>query len=151
MLLGSCTALITLAFSVKLHTSLPIIRQLSILVSNVRSVCPSTELKEAVEDVLPSLVDQGVTVLLMTKHCDTPGLQSFSDKVDEASDAPLPQSLRSHITFKSPAVYIYTSGTTGIRVAAFTCFVFQYDGINWTQQHTTGLLSSRLCCSCLVF
>ncbi|XP_031702531.1 very long-chain acyl-CoA synthetase-like [Anarrhichthys ocellatus] len=76
------------------------------------------ELKEAVEDVLPSLKEQGVTVLLMTKHCDTPGIESFSDKVDEASDASLPRSLRSHITFKSPAVYIYTSGTTGLPKAA---------------------------------
>ncbi|XP_026233362.1 hsFATP2a_ACSVL_like domain-containing protein [Anabas testudineus] len=78
----------------------------------------ASELKEAVEDVLPSLLEQGVTVLLMTKHCDTPGVQSFSDEVDEASDAPLPRSLRSHITFKSPAVYIYTSGTTGLPKAA---------------------------------
>ncbi|XP_054467913.1 long-chain fatty acid transport protein 2 [Anoplopoma fimbria] len=78
----------------------------------------AAELKEAVEDVLPSLREQGVTVLLMTKHCDTPGIESFSDKVDEASDAPLPRSLRSHITFKSPAVYIYTSGTTGLPKAA---------------------------------
>ncbi|XP_070764986.1 long-chain fatty acid transport protein 2-like [Enoplosus armatus] len=76
------------------------------------------ELKEAVEDVLPSLIEQDVTVLLMTKHCDTPGMASFSDKVDKASDAPLPRSLRSHITFKSPAVYIYTSGTTGLPKAA---------------------------------
>lgn len=72
------------------------------------------ELKEAVEDVLPSLTEPGVTVLLMAKHCDTPGIESFWDKVDEASDSPPPQSLRSDITFKSPAVYIYTSGTTGI-------------------------------------
>uniref|UniRef100_A0A3B4ZXM7 long-chain-fatty-acid--CoA ligase n=1 Tax=Stegastes partitus TaxID=144197 RepID=A0A3B4ZXM7_9TELE len=78
----------------------------------------AAELKEAVEDVLPSLMDQGVTVLLMTKHCDTPGIEGFSDKVDEASDAPLPRSLRSHMTFKSPAVYIYTSGTTGLPKAA---------------------------------
>ncbi|XP_071345127.1 long-chain fatty acid transport protein 2 [Trachinotus anak] len=78
----------------------------------------ASELKDAVEDVLPSLTEQGVTVLLMTKHCDTPGIESFSDKVDEASDAPLPRSLRSHITFKSPAVYIYTSGTTGLPKAA---------------------------------
>uniref|UniRef100_A0A8P4FXD4 long-chain-fatty-acid--CoA ligase n=1 Tax=Dicentrarchus labrax TaxID=13489 RepID=A0A8P4FXD4_DICLA len=76
------------------------------------------QLKEAVEDVLPTLTEQGVAVLLMTKHCDTPGIESFSDKVDEASDSPLPQSLRSHITFKSPAVYIYTSGTTGLPKAA---------------------------------
>ncbi|XP_033964030.2 LOW QUALITY PROTEIN: long-chain fatty acid transport protein 2-like [Pseudochaenichthys georgianus] len=78
----------------------------------------ASELKAAVEDVLPTLTEQGVTVLLMTKHADTPGIESFSDKVDEASDSPLPRSLRSHITFKSPAVYIYTSGTTGLPKAA---------------------------------
>ncbi|XP_034076951.1 very long-chain acyl-CoA synthetase-like [Gymnodraco acuticeps] len=78
----------------------------------------ASELKAAVEDVLPTLTEQGVTVLLMTKHCDTPGIESFSDKVDDASDSPLPRSLRSHITFKSPAVYIYTSGTTGLPKAA---------------------------------
>ncbi|XP_054868092.1 long-chain fatty acid transport protein 2 [Amphiprion ocellaris] len=78
----------------------------------------SSELKEAVEDVLPSLTEQGVIVLLMTKHCDKPGIEGFSDKVEEASDAPLPRSLRSNITPKSPAVYIYTSGTTGLPKAA---------------------------------
>lgn len=82
-------------------------------------VCPSPELKEAVEDVLPSLTGHGVTILLMTKHCDTPGIDSFSDKVEEAPDTALPRSLRSHLTFKSPAVYIYTSGTTGIGMLEF--------------------------------
>ncbi|KAM8895059.1 long-chain fatty acid transport protein 2-like [Spinachia spinachia] len=78
----------------------------------------AAELKEAVRDVLPSLKEQGVTVLLMAKHCDTPGIESFSGTVDEASDASPPRHLRSHITFKSPAVYVYTSGTTGLPKAA---------------------------------
>uniref|UniRef100_A0A1A8C9J5 Long-chain-fatty-acid--CoA ligase n=1 Tax=Nothobranchius kadleci TaxID=1051664 RepID=A0A1A8C9J5_NOTKA len=78
----------------------------------------ASDLKEAVEDVLPSLIEQGVVVLLMTKHCDTSGIQSFLDKVEEAPDSPLPRSLRSHLSFKSPAVYIYTSGTTGLPKAA---------------------------------
>uniref|UniRef100_A0AAQ4RUX2 long-chain-fatty-acid--CoA ligase n=1 Tax=Gasterosteus aculeatus aculeatus TaxID=481459 RepID=A0AAQ4RUX2_GASAC len=78
----------------------------------------AAELEEAVRDVLPSLKEQDVTVLLMAKHCDTAGIQSFSDEVDEASDASLPRHLRSHITSKSPAVYIYTSGTTGLPKAA---------------------------------
>nr|XP_020493610.1 very long-chain acyl-CoA synthetase-like [Labrus bergylta] len=78
----------------------------------------AAELKEAVEDVLPSLMERDVTVLLLTEHCDTPGIESFSDKVDKASDGLLPHSLRSHLTFKSPAVYIYTSGTTGLPKAA---------------------------------
>lgn len=83
-------------------------------------LCLILELKEAVEDVLPSLVEQGITVLLITKHCDTPGIESFSDKVERAPDCPLPPSLRSHVTLKSPAVYIYTSGTTGESAAART-------------------------------
>lgn len=91
------------------------------------TVCPSPELKEAVEDVLPSLIEHGVTILLMTKHCDTPGIDSFSDKVEEAPDTPLPRSLRSHLTFKSPAVYIYTSGTTGIGVVE-SCFLSVFGG-----------------------
>lgn len=95
---------------------------------NASALCPFVELKEAVEDVLPSLVEQGITVLLMAKHCNTPGIDSFCDPVDKASDSPLPRSLRSHVTFKSPAVYIYTSGTTGIGMAAFffVCFGFQF-------------------------
>lgn len=76
------------------------------------------ELRGAVEDVLPSLTQQGVTVLLMSDHCPTLGILSFTEKVNAASDAPLPRSLRSHVTFKSPAVYIYTSGTTGLPKAA---------------------------------
>lgn len=76
------------------------------------------ELRGAVEDVLPSLTQQGVTVLLMTDHCPTLGILSFTEKVNAASDSALPHSLRSHVTFKSPAVYIYTSGTTGLPKAA---------------------------------
>lgn len=93
------------------------------------TVCPSPELKEAVEDVLPSLTEHGVTILLMTKHCDTPGIDSFSDKVEEAPDTPLPRSLRSHLTFKSPAVYIYTSGTTGM--VGGILFPFSVGGGGW--------------------
>ncbi|XP_035992232.1 very long-chain acyl-CoA synthetase isoform X2 [Fundulus heteroclitus] len=78
----------------------------------------AAELKEAVEDVLPSLMEQGVTVLLWAQRCDTPGIESFSDKVEAASDTALPPSLRSRVTLRSPAVYIYTSGTTGLPKAA---------------------------------
>ncbi|KAM9764865.1 long-chain fatty acid transport protein 2 [Menidia menidia] len=78
----------------------------------------AAELRESVEDVLPQLLEQGVTVLLMSQRCDTPGIRSFCDTVEKASDAPLPRSHRSHVTFKSPAVYIYTSGTTGLPKAA---------------------------------
>ncbi|XP_046898717.1 very long-chain acyl-CoA synthetase [Hypomesus transpacificus] len=78
----------------------------------------AAELKEAVQDILPSLREQAVCVYLMVNECDLAGVQSLSDKVEKASDSAIPQSLRSDITFKSPAVYIYTSGTTGLPKAA---------------------------------
>lgn len=111
-------------------------------------VCPFLELKEAVEDVLPSLIEKGVTILLMTKHCDTPGIESFSDKLDKASDTPLPRFLRSHIAYKSPAVYIYTSGTTGIRVVAF---VFQFHLIICSHNNIISVLQFCAVCVLLYF
>ncbi|KAL1007623.1 hypothetical protein UPYG_G00089200 [Umbra pygmaea] len=78
----------------------------------------AAELQEAVKEVLPSLKDQGVCIYLMAEHCDTPGIEVFSDQVENAPDTPLPRSLRSGVTFRSPAVYIYTSGTTGLPKAA---------------------------------
>uniref|UniRef100_A0A8C4GGK5 Long-chain-fatty-acid--CoA ligase n=1 Tax=Dicentrarchus labrax TaxID=13489 RepID=A0A8C4GGK5_DICLA len=88
--------------------------------------CCRAKVLIAAPDATKSYTEHGVTVLLMTKHCDAPGIESFSDKVDEASDSPLPRSLRSHITFKSPAVYIYTSGTTDIGIAALVCLLFGF-------------------------
>uniref|UniRef100_A0A667WSG5 long-chain-fatty-acid--CoA ligase n=1 Tax=Myripristis murdjan TaxID=586833 RepID=A0A667WSG5_9TELE len=85
---------------------------------NAQVLIAAAELKGAVEEVLPSLREQGVSIFLMAKECDTPGIDSLTDQVEKASDSPLPHSLRSHITFKTPAVYIYTSGTTGLPKAA---------------------------------
>ncbi|XP_056134711.1 long-chain fatty acid transport protein 2 [Lampris incognitus] len=85
---------------------------------NATVLIAAAELKEAVEDVLPSLREQGVNVYLMSNESDSAGIESLSDKVEEASDSSPPRSLRSRITLKSPAVYIYTSGTTGLPKAA---------------------------------
>ncbi|KAK1141762.1 very long-chain acyl-CoA synthetase-like [Acipenser oxyrinchus oxyrinchus] len=76
------------------------------------------ELKGAVEDVLASLQEQNVSVFILSEESTTPGIESLNDKIHQASDQPLPQSLRSSITIKSAAVYIYTSGTTGLPKAA---------------------------------
>ncbi|XP_030620689.1 very long-chain acyl-CoA synthetase isoform X1 [Chanos chanos] len=78
----------------------------------------AAELKNAVEEVLPVLRDQGVSVFILTDESSTEGMESFSDKIRQASDEHIPADLRSNITFSSPAVYIYTSGTTGLPKAA---------------------------------
>ncbi|KAM4602598.1 long-chain fatty acid transport protein 2-like [Polymixia lowei] len=76
------------------------------------------ELRGAVEEVLPSLREQGVRVFILSEHCDTEGMEGLSDKIQQASDEPLSPQLRANTTLMSPALYIYTSGTTGLPKAA---------------------------------
>lgn len=71
------------------------------------------ELKDAVEEVLPSLRQQGITVYLFSDVCSIEGINTLSDKISQASDEPLSADLRANINIKSIALYIYTSGTTG--------------------------------------
>lgn len=71
------------------------------------------ELQDAVEEVLPSLLEQQVTVFILADRCKAAGVESFKDKMSQVSSEPLPKDLRSHLTLQSPAVYVYTSGTTG--------------------------------------
>uniref|UniRef100_A0A7N5ZX17 long-chain-fatty-acid--CoA ligase n=1 Tax=Anabas testudineus TaxID=64144 RepID=A0A7N5ZX17_ANATE len=85
--------------------------------SGAKTLVAGAELQDAVEEVLPSLLEQQVTVFILADSCKTAGVQSFRDKMSKASSDPLPKELRSHITLQSPVTYIYTSGTTGITVA----------------------------------
>ncbi|XP_041918152.1 very long-chain acyl-CoA synthetase isoform X1 [Alosa sapidissima] len=78
----------------------------------------AVDLEDALTEIKTALEEKGVRVFIMTKECNTPQFISFTDKVESASDLPVCRSLRSQITFKSPAVYIYTSGTTGLPKAA---------------------------------
>uniref|UniRef100_A0A667WMH1 long-chain-fatty-acid--CoA ligase n=1 Tax=Myripristis murdjan TaxID=586833 RepID=A0A667WMH1_9TELE len=68
--------------------------------------------------ILPHVLEQSVRVFILADQCQTSGMESFRDKVNQASTEPLPSGVRSHFTLLSPAVYIYTSGTTGLPKAA---------------------------------
>ncbi|XP_058150166.1 long-chain fatty acid transport protein 2-like isoform X1 [Dasypus novemcinctus] len=76
------------------------------------------ELQAAVEEVLPSLKKDNVSIYYVSRTSNTEGVDSFLDKVDEVSTEPIPESWRSEVTFSTPALYIYTSGTTGLPKAA---------------------------------
>ncbi|XP_051741050.1 very long-chain acyl-CoA synthetase [Ctenopharyngodon idella] len=78
----------------------------------------AAELQDAVEEVLPALREQGISVYILTDHVTSEGMKSLTDKIKLASDEPVPADLRANINFNSPAVYIYTSGTTGLPKAA---------------------------------
>uniref|UniRef100_A0A667X4W4 long-chain-fatty-acid--CoA ligase n=1 Tax=Myripristis murdjan TaxID=586833 RepID=A0A667X4W4_9TELE len=83
-----------------------------------KALVVGADLRSAVEEVLPSLRQQGVRVFIFSEECDTEGIESLCDKIQQASDQPLSPHLRANTNLKSPAVYIYTSGTTGLPKAA---------------------------------
>ncbi|KAM9202911.1 long-chain fatty acid transport protein 2 isoform 2-T2 [Dugong dugon] len=82
----------------------------------------SPELQAAVEEVLPSLKKDDVSIYYVSRTSNTDDIDSFLDKVDEVSTEPIPESWRSEVTFSTPALYIYTSGTTGATLALRTKF-----------------------------
>ncbi|XP_021549549.1 very long-chain acyl-CoA synthetase isoform X2 [Neomonachus schauinslandi] len=73
----------------------------------------SSELQDAIEEVLPSLKKDNVSIYYVSRTSNTDGGDSLLDKVDEVSTEAIPESWRSEVTFSTPALYIYTSGTTG--------------------------------------
>ncbi|XP_075997918.1 long-chain fatty acid transport protein 2-like [Genypterus blacodes] len=86
--------------------------------SGAKTLVAAEELQDAVDDIMPSLLEQQVTVFILTESCERANMKSLKDKVSQASSEPLPKDLRAHLTLMSPAVYIYTSGTTGLPKAA---------------------------------
>ncbi|XP_019615921.1 PREDICTED: very long-chain acyl-CoA synthetase-like [Branchiostoma belcheri] len=72
----------------------------------------------AILEILPELQQQGVTVWVMGDQVQENGVLPLEDKIEAASDAPIPAELRSGIRMKDMIAYIYTSGTTGLPKAA---------------------------------
>ncbi|KAM4036155.1 long-chain fatty acid transport protein 2-like isoform 1-T2 [Anomaloglossus baeobatrachus] len=86
--------------------------------SGAKILIADPELKAAVEDVLPILIEDGVLVFYLSRESPTEGVQSLLDKIEAAPEEPIPESYRAGIKPTSPALYIYTSGTTGLPKAA---------------------------------
>uniref|UniRef100_A0A672M5V7 long-chain-fatty-acid--CoA ligase n=1 Tax=Sinocyclocheilus grahami TaxID=75366 RepID=A0A672M5V7_SINGR len=71
------------------------------------------DLLETLEDILPSLQEDGITVWCMTQESPRPGVHSLLDQMEEASQEPVAAERRSVRCLRSPTLYIFTSGTTG--------------------------------------
>uniref|UniRef100_A0A3B3ZSQ3 long-chain-fatty-acid--CoA ligase n=1 Tax=Periophthalmus magnuspinnatus TaxID=409849 RepID=A0A3B3ZSQ3_9GOBI len=87
-------------------------------VSGAKVLVAAQELRDAVDEVLPSLQQQQVSVLVLSDKWSSSGVESFTQKMDQVSSAPLSPNVTCGLTLLSPAVYIYTSGTTGLPKAA---------------------------------
>ncbi|KAJ7994591.1 hypothetical protein DPEC_G00251060 [Dallia pectoralis] len=91
--------------------------------SGAKVLLTVAELRGAVDEVLPALREQSVSVFVLGQEEQaeqmTEGVKSLSSSmVQQASDLPLDPQLRSKATLKTPTLYIYTSGTTGLPKAA---------------------------------
>ncbi|XP_074150575.1 long-chain fatty acid transport protein 2 [Sminthopsis crassicaudata] len=86
--------------------------------SGAKVLLSSPDLQAAIEEVLPSLKKDDVSIFYLSRTSTTDGVDSLLDKLDETSDEPIPESWRSDVDFATPALYIYTSGTTGLPKAA---------------------------------
>nr|XP_061812374.1 long-chain fatty acid transport protein 2-like [Nerophis lumbriciformis] len=86
--------------------------------SGAQVLLVAPDLQSAVEEVLPELLEQQVTVYFLGNPVTCAGVHSFTDKMSNMSSEPLSRELRSDLNMQSPAVYVYTSGTTGLPKAA---------------------------------
>uniref|UniRef100_A0A8C5QUV8 Long-chain-fatty-acid--CoA ligase n=1 Tax=Leptobrachium leishanense TaxID=445787 RepID=A0A8C5QUV8_9ANUR len=65
--------------------------------SRAKVLIAGPELKDAVEEVLPTLTEEGVQVYYLSRESPTDGVESLLDKVEAASDQPVPASYRSKV------------------------------------------------------
>nr|XP_020474403.1 long-chain fatty acid transport protein 6-like [Monopterus albus] len=65
-----------------------------------------------------SLLEDNIQVWAMTSQSENPRVHTLLDKIQGASDQPVPAVLRATTSLRSPTLYIFTSGSTGLPKAA---------------------------------
>ncbi|XP_069633747.1 long-chain fatty acid transport protein 6 isoform X3 [Haliaeetus albicilla] len=75
------------------------------------------DLLGTLEEILPNL-QKDVSVWIMTKDSTFPSVHTLLDKIEAASEDPVPVNQHSANNLKSSVLYIFTSGTTGLPKAA---------------------------------
>nr|XP_033502659.1 long-chain fatty acid transport protein 6 isoform X1 [Epinephelus lanceolatus] len=83
-----------------------------------KTLIVGSDLVECLDDILTSLLEDSVQVWAMKSQSECTQVHTLLDKIDAASDQPVPAVLRATTSLKSPTLYIFTSGTTGLPKAA---------------------------------
>ncbi|XP_056121553.1 long-chain fatty acid transport protein 6 [Rhinichthys klamathensis goyatoka] len=76
------------------------------------------DLLGSLEEILPGLREDGVSVWGLSAAGARPDVHSLLDQMESASHEPVPAERRSVTCLKTPTLYIFTSGTTGLPKAA---------------------------------
>ncbi|KAG2466988.1 S27A6 protein, partial [Polypterus senegalus] len=77
-----------------------------------KTVVVGADLFHTLEDILPSLLQSGIQVWLLAKSSSHQEVLTLLDKMEDASEEPLPTDLCSSPNIFSNSLYIFTSGTT---------------------------------------
>ncbi|XP_028660719.2 long-chain fatty acid transport protein 6 [Erpetoichthys calabaricus] len=83
-----------------------------------KTVVVGADLFHTLEEILPSLLQSGIQVWLLAKSSSHQEVLTLLDKMEDASEEPLPTDLCSSPNIFSNSLYIFTSGTTGMPKAA---------------------------------
>nr|XP_046231096.1 long-chain fatty acid transport protein 6 [Scatophagus argus] len=83
-----------------------------------KTLIVGSDLVECLDSILSSLLEDNIQVWAMKSQSENTQVHTLLDKIDVASDQPVPAVLRSSTSLKSPTLYIFTSGTTGLPKAA---------------------------------
>ncbi|XP_038589234.1 long-chain fatty acid transport protein 6 isoform X2 [Micropterus salmoides] len=83
-----------------------------------KTLIVGSDLVECLDGILISLLEDNIQVWAMKSQSVHPQVHTLLDKIDAASDQPVPAALRVTTSLKSPTLYIFTSGTTGLPKAA---------------------------------
>lgn len=71
------------------------------------------DLVDGLNGILTGLLDGDIKVWAMKSQSEHTQVHTLLDKLDAASDQPVPAALRATTSLKAPTLYIFTSGTTG--------------------------------------
>ncbi|XP_023128835.2 long-chain fatty acid transport protein 6 [Amphiprion ocellaris] len=83
-----------------------------------KTLIVGSDLAECLDGVLTSLLEDNIQVWTMKSQSEHTHMHTLLDKLDAASDQPVPAALHATTSLKSPTLYIFTSGTTGLPKAA---------------------------------
>uniref|UniRef100_A0A673CN90 long-chain-fatty-acid--CoA ligase n=2 Tax=Sphaeramia orbicularis TaxID=375764 RepID=A0A673CN90_9TELE len=83
-----------------------------------KTLVVGADLLDGLDGVLTTLLEDDIQVWAMKSQSDHTKVHTLLDKMDAASDQPVPAELRAVTSLKTPTLYIFTSGTTGLPKAA---------------------------------
>ncbi|XP_026195295.1 long-chain fatty acid transport protein 6 [Anabas testudineus] len=83
-----------------------------------KTLIVGSELVDCLDGILTTLLEDNIQVWAMKSHSEHTQVHTLLDKIDAASDQPVPAALRAATSLKTPTLYIFTSGTTGLPKAA---------------------------------